>query len=578
MTYTRVASGDPGNSGATSAVTIVNAHSSALESLEAGWVNVLDYGAVADAANCNGDIFSGSATFTAASSVFVPGDVGKTIVVAGAGTAGADLVTTISAYTSGTVVTLTASASTTVSGARAVFGTINTTPINNAIAALSDGDVLYFPGGTGAYLTAGGHTIAKQVTVSGEGGQGGYAGAKAPSMILTYGNNVLFTTTAHGMSWRELSLRHYSVADGDGGPTGTKPTAGAGIQITAGGAYSANQAVTVWGFWIGIEIQSGANQRWTDCLFMDSVKYGVKLSHAALPDYGHWGFTGCEWTSAFGASTPDAQVYWTSGSGLRIANCVIAGGVNGVELAPAVTDLSQFLITGTAFEQPATGNAVKVTVATGRYIKNISVVGNSFGHYQSTAPVVSMVGTDTGSIRKVSIVGNMGHMNTGGATAIQLTNATDISIVGNDGIQGATQLVTLTTCTKFDLGKREIVDRVVAGTLSAAADSFRWYNRTGRTVYLKSAWLSVGTAPTGTSGTPITGASLVVDVNKNGTTVFGTQSNRPNILSGGFASSRHTAQIEGTALADGDYITFDVDYVGSTIAGANLIASVEVDG
>ena len=46
--YTRVASGDPGNSGATSAVTIVNAHSSGLEALEYRTFNVRDYGATGD--------------------------------------------------------------------------------------------------------------------------------------------------------------------------------------------------------------------------------------------------------------------------------------------------------------------------------------------------------------------------------------------------------------------------------------------------------------------------------------------------------------------------------------------------
>lgn len=48
MTYTRVASGDPGNSGATSAVTVVNAHSAGLEALESGVYNVRAYGAVGD--------------------------------------------------------------------------------------------------------------------------------------------------------------------------------------------------------------------------------------------------------------------------------------------------------------------------------------------------------------------------------------------------------------------------------------------------------------------------------------------------------------------------------------------------
>lgn len=62
----------------------------------------------------NVSITSGTATLTAASALFSPGDVGRSIRVAGAGTAGGNLDVTISAYTSTTQVTLSANASTTV--------------------------------------------------------------------------------------------------------------------------------------------------------------------------------------------------------------------------------------------------------------------------------------------------------------------------------------------------------------------------------------------------------------------------------------------------------------------------------
>jgi hypothetical protein len=62
-----------------------------------------------------------------------------------------------------------------------------------------------------------------------------------------------------------------------------------------------------------------------------------------------------------------------------------------------------------------------------------------------------------------------------------------------------------------------------------------------------------------------------VDVNKNGTTIFTTQANRPTIAIGA-NTALGTPDI--TALAQNDYLTFDVDQIGSTVAGANLTVQV----
>jgi hypothetical protein len=69
----------------------------------------------------DGAITSGDNTYTSATAQFTADDVGKSIVVAGAGASGADLSTTIASYTSATEVELTASASTTVSNAVTTF-------------------------------------------------------------------------------------------------------------------------------------------------------------------------------------------------------------------------------------------------------------------------------------------------------------------------------------------------------------------------------------------------------------------------------------------------------------------------
>ena len=69
-----------------------------------------------------------------------------------------------------------------------------------------------------------------------------------------------------------------------------------------------------------------------------------------------------------------------------------------------------------------------------------------------------------------------------------------------------------------------------------------------------------------------TGAALIVDVNKNGTTIFTTQGGRPSIAIGGTTDDSDTPDV--TALGETDKLTVDIDQVGSTIAGADLTVEV----
>lgn len=98
-----------------------------------------------------------------------------------------------------------------------------------------------------------------------------------------------------------------------------------------------------------------------------------------------------------------------------------------------------------------------------------------------------------------------------------------------------------------------------SGTVAAGTGTLRWYNRTGQTVTVHGFWLAANTAPTG--------AALVVDANKNGTTMYAT--GKPSIAAGANASAL-VAPPSAVTLADGDYVTVDVDSVGSTVAGADL--------
>lgn len=75
----------------------------------------------------------------------------------------------------------------------------------------------------------------------------------------------------------------------------------------------------------------------------------------------------------------------------------------------------------------------------------------------------------------------------------------------------------------------------------------------------------VNTAPTG--------ASIILDVNLNGTSIYPTSA-KPTIAASGFDSG--DTPPDTTALVAGDYLQVDVDQVGSTIAGSDAVLVVEI--
>lgn len=96
------------------------------------------------------------------------------------------------------------------------------------------------------------------------------------------------------------------------------------------------------------------------------------------------------------------------------------------------------------------------------------------------------------------------------------------------------------------------------GPLAVLTGTHRYYVESAATISVVRA--AVGTTPAG--------ASVIVDVNMNGTTIYGTQANRPTITAGNNTATGGTASV--TSLAAGDYLTVDIDQVGSTTAGSDL--------
>jgi hypothetical protein len=169
-------------------------------------------------------------------------------------------------------------------------------------------------------------------------------------------------------------------------------------------------------------------------------------------------------------------------------------------------------------------------------------------------------GGATGATGAVGATGSAGGAGATGATgpagsagAAGATGATGSGATGATGAQGAT-----------GAGGTDHVIATFAreGAISVVTGKGRWIAPAACTVL--GIRLAIDTAPTG--------ASVKCDLNKNATTMFTTQGNRPDIAVS--TNSSALAVPDVTAVAAGDVLTVDIDQVGSTIAGADLVANV----
>jgi hypothetical protein len=104
----------------------------------------------------------------------------------------------------------------------------------------------------------------------------------------------------------------------------------------------------------------------------------------------------------------------------------------------------------------------------------------------------------------------------------------------------------------------------VPGVISIGTGRARFY--IPGPITLSNVRASVSTAPLG--------ADVIVDVNVNGTTVFTNQLNRPKILVGSVTCPTATPSIQ--ELATGDYLSVDIDQIGSIFAGSDLTVQIEL--
>jgi hypothetical protein len=103
-----------------------------------------------------------------------------------------------------------------------------------------------------------------------------------------------------------------------------------------------------------------------------------------------------------------------------------------------------------------------------------------------------------------------------------------------------------------------------AGTLAVLEGASRYYcERAGTVTVLR-----------GAVGTPATGSGIVLDVNRNGESVFADPADRLTIPAGAHTATLAPADL---TVAAGDFLTVDVDSVGATTPGADLTVTVTIE-
>lgn len=112
-----------------------------------------------------------------------------------------------------------------------------------------------------------------------------------------------------------------------------------------------------------------------------------------------------------------------------------------------------------------------------------------------------------------------------------------------------------------------IVTFAKEGSIAVQTGTMRWYSKYG---IASGTILSVFAA----INSPPTGSAILIDVNKNGSTIFATQGNRPTIAQN--ANTSTGGNPDDTVIAEGDYLTWDIDQVGSSVAGVDLTVEVIV--
>lgn len=453
--------------------------------------NVKYYGAVGDAIQTGpvGTISSSSHNFSCSTCSFVSSDVGKTILVPGAGAAGADLITTISAYSSGTAVTLTGTASTSVITAICWYGTDDTSAITSAISATPiSGAQLYFPANSGSgYLVTSTISVTKNLIIYGDGqapykifptlsGPNNTPFRGGTSILFTSGNTACFSFTKDvtNNNYPVRSVRDLSIIN----ISGATPVSGsAGIYITDNAEHTTIREVNVTGFYYNIWVDANLYSLIDNCRLVSPIAAGVYINNSISNDLDGTLIRGCSFHGNLSSASTAKGVWIRGGGGVQIKDNYF----NALDFNPPTTDT--YSLAYCIYFDPSLNTTSEWNIS-----------GNHFDNFQISA----IYGHVTGSTGRMTVINSLvnTHQTTGNTLgpAIDLSNFSNVTIVGYSAVTSGTVTQPFFSCT----GGSNVFIGSGQRTGYATQDSF------GTTVMSPIGYGSLNIYPIGSTGSFIT--------------------------------------------------------------------------
>lgn len=249
-------------------------------------------------------------------------------------------------------------------------------------------------------------------------------------------------------------------------------------------------------------------------------------------------------------------------------------GTNGQVLTKNSSATGGFEWTSAGSSDPSLGGDLSGTAS------NAQIVANAVGPTELAANAVTTAKIADGNVTDAKI-----------ATGVSQSKITNLT---SDLAAKAGAATTITAGTGLTGGGDISTNRTISANFGTTSGTVAEGNHTHTLTFSLTSFFKTGalTATTGTQRLPIdgtytivgtrlmvgtapTGASIIVDINKNGTTIYSTQANRPSIAAGANSGGPGAAP-DVASLAAGDYLTVDVDQIGSTVAGSDLTVSVIV--
>lgn len=245
--------------------------------------------------------------------------------------------------------------------------------------------------------------------------------------------------------------------------------------------------------------------------------------------------------------------------GLSDAVLLIVGSITGPNNSDLIHNISGSLSVGT--------NIASFVATKDMTINKVYLYGLDTGSASSTIVDIHLNGVTiftTQANRPELAFDDADHVCVSGTPDVVDLVENDVLSVDVDQAATASEGLTIVISISFSPTPVQQTLFTVDDNVQVGLDPVRFYNATGVTRAIRKVFISANTAPTG--------ADLIVDIHKNGVTIFTTQDNRPRITAGSYTGQ--SALIDVTSFGDGEYLQMAVDQIGSIVGGANLSVNV----